>query len=339
MTNPEKVLITAGHEVGGLTAFAEGLSEGFTALGIPSEVISPNEIFKRWRDLRDAKVLKILSTTAVFAAPFARRALCMAHGFPRADAQGWTRMLAILGSFRLANAYSGAQLVAVSDYGAIHLQTIFNLRIDAVIRNPLRSIFLQRPDVSDQNRCYITYVGRLNPTKNLHRILPSICDLLDETPGLRVCIIGDGEQRAALERCVNGNPRVEFKGTQDPHSVRELLRHTKVFVSGTPTEGLGITYLEALSQGCAVAMPASGGGLEVALDQIGRSVHLLPLSLDRKEVTAVLHRALDSTISAVSLSAYEAKAVAMAYLRVDSRFSLIGKFAGYKIHRVKDEIA
>ena len=71
MTNPEKVLITAGHEVGGLTAFAEGLSEGFTALSIPSEVISPNEIFKRWRDLRDAKVLKILSTSAMFAAPFA----------------------------------------------------------------------------------------------------------------------------------------------------------------------------------------------------------------------------------------------------------------------------
>src|SRR5712692_10721177 len=93
---PSRVLITGGREVGGLTAFAEGLSEGFTVLGIPSEVISPNEIFKRWRDLRDAKVLKILSTTAVFAAPFARRAICMAHGFPRADAQGWTRMLAIL---------------------------------------------------------------------------------------------------------------------------------------------------------------------------------------------------------------------------------------------------
>ena len=77
MTNPEKVLITAGHEVGGLTAFAEGLSEGFTALSIPSEVIPPKEIFKRWRDLRDAKVLKILSTTAVFAAPFARRVMVL----------------------------------------------------------------------------------------------------------------------------------------------------------------------------------------------------------------------------------------------------------------------
>jgi glycosyltransferase involved in cell wall biosynthesis len=339
MTNPEKVLITAGHEVGGLTAFAEGLSEGFTALGIPSEVISPNEIFKRWRDLRDAKVLKILSTTAVFAAPFARRAICMAHCLPRADTQGWRKTLAIFASFRLANAYSGTQLVAVSDYVAIHLQTIFNLRINAVIRNPLRSIFLERPDVSDQNRCYITYAGRLTPVKNLHSILPAICDLLDETPGLRLCIIGDGEQRAALERYVNGNLHVEFKGKQDPHSVREWLRRTKVFVSGNPTEGLGITYLEALSQGCVVAMPACGGGIEIDLGELGKSVHLLPLSLDRGEVTAVLHRALDSTITPVSLSAYEAKAVAKAYLRVDAGFYPIDKCARYKMHQAKDEIA
>jgi len=46
MTSPEKVLITAGHEVGGLTAFAEGLSEGFTALGIPSEARKPSSIEK-----------------------------------------------------------------------------------------------------------------------------------------------------------------------------------------------------------------------------------------------------------------------------------------------------
>src|SRR6266478_8141037 len=146
MATPEKVLITNGHEVGGLTAFAAGLSEGFTALGIPSEVVSPGRIFKSWRDLRDAKVLKILSTTAVFAAPFARRVICMAHGFPRADAQGWVKSLAIIGSYKLANYCSEARLVAVSDYGAIHLRSIFNLKVDAVIHNPLRPLFLQTFD-------------------------------------------------------------------------------------------------------------------------------------------------------------------------------------------------
>jgi glycosyltransferase involved in cell wall biosynthesis len=83
-------------------------------------------------------------------------------------------------------------------------------------------------------------------------------------------------------------------------------------------EPFGIVYLEALSQGCAVAMPACGGGLEIALDEIGQSIHLLPLSFDRKELASVLRRALNSTRTSVSLEPYRAKAVAKAYLGVDS---------------------
>ena len=317
MATPEKVLITGGREVGGLTAFAAGLSEGFAALGIPSEVIAPNEIFRRWRELRNPRVLKILSTTAVFALPFAaRRIICVAHGFPRADAQGWARMAAILASFKLANSTSQARLVAVSDYVAAHLRGPFNLRVDAVIRNPVQSCFFEPPDESGERR-YLTYVGRLLPAKNVHRLLPAMCDLQKENRGLRVCIIGDGPQRTDLESYFRTDPPIEFTGDLDPLEVRSYLRRTKVFVSGNEMEPFGITYLEALSQGCAVAMPACGGGLEIALDQINRRVYLLPLSFNREEVTAVLRCALSSPRPPVSLAAYQAKAVAEAYLRVD----------------------
>src|SRR5882757_5922630 len=132
---PTKVLITGGREVGGLSVFAEGLREGFTELGIAAEIISPSGILSRWRDLRDPGVLKILSTTAVFAAPFARRAICVAHGFPRPDAQGWPKTLAILASFKLANLSSDSRLTTVSDYVAVHLRAIYRLRVDAVIHN------------------------------------------------------------------------------------------------------------------------------------------------------------------------------------------------------------
>jgi hypothetical protein len=56
MPTPDKALITGGRETSGLTAFAQGLSEGFTSLGIATEVIPPNEIFRRGRDLRDASI-------------------------------------------------------------------------------------------------------------------------------------------------------------------------------------------------------------------------------------------------------------------------------------------
>jgi glycosyltransferase involved in cell wall biosynthesis len=313
MATPEKVLITGGREVGGLNAFAAGLSEGFAALGIPSEVIAPNEIFGRWRDLRDPNVLKVLSTTAAFAAPFARRVICVAHGFPRADAQGWVRMAAIIGSFKLANSTSQTRLVAVSDYVAAHLRGPFNLRVDAVIRNPVRSCFLEPVDESGERR-YLTYVGRLIPAKNIHRLLPSMCDLQRENPELRICIIGDGPQRAELESSFRTDPPIEFTGDLDSLKVRSYLRQTKVFVSGNEMEPFGITYLEALSQGCAVAMPACGGGLEIALPLVGTQVQLLPLSFERDRLLQVLRRAANCPSTPVSLAASAPASVAKAYL-------------------------
>jgi glycosyltransferase involved in cell wall biosynthesis len=314
------VLITGGHEIGGVDSFAEGLRVGFGELGIPAEIIAPSRVFLHGRALRNPRILKILSTTAVFAAPFARRAICMAHGLPRADSQGWQKTLAIIASYKLANLCSGTQLVSVSYYTAATLKAVFGIRSDAVIHNPVKSLYLEPGGGSPGERCYVTYVGRLTAAKNLHRILPAIRDLLDETPGLRACIVGEGEQRAELEAMIEGDARFEFKGAPDDLAVREWLRRTRVFVSGNEVEGFGIAYLEAMTQGCIVAMPGSGGGLEISPDKVGRSVQMLPLSWERGEVLATLRRALHEPWKPVDTASYTARAVADLYLRADSGF-------------------
>jgi glycosyltransferase involved in cell wall biosynthesis len=316
---PRKVLITGGHEVGGLVSYAEALSEGFAEIGIPAEIIPPTRVLSRWKDLRDPRVLKILSTTAVFAAPFARRTICMVHGLPYGDYYSWARVLGFIASYKLTNLSRDAQLIAVSDYVALHIQSIYNVTINGVIRNPVKSIFAEPHEPSPEPRCYITYVGRLTPFKNVHRLLPAIIDVVSATPGLRACIIGDGELRTALEEQAKDCRNIEFTGSIDSESVRGWLRRTKVFVSGNQTEPFGITYLEAMSQGCVVAMPACGGGLEIASNEIGRQVQLLPISLERKAVGAVLRKALTRTCTPPDLSAYTAKAVASAYLRAFAR--------------------
>src|SRR5258708_27352699 len=112
MPTPEKVLITGGHEVGGVASFAEGLAQGFTALGIPSEVIPPSAILSRRRELCDPSVLKILSTSAVLAAPIARQAICIAHETTRPYFQAFRNVQAVMVSFNLPNACFGTQLVA-----------------------------------------------------------------------------------------------------------------------------------------------------------------------------------------------------------------------------------
>jgi len=322
---PQKVLLSGGKQAGGIESFARALQLGFTELGIEAEVISPREVFRRPRQLRDPQVLKILSTTAVFAAPLARRAVSMAHGFPCAANQGWPRTLGVLASYKLATRSAGSQLVVVSDYSALHLRSIFNLRVDAVIRNPMLPLFSEPHDPSVQREA-ITYVGRLHEAKNVHKLLPAIRDVLDQHPGLSAWIIGDGAQRSMLQALVSDDPRITFPGALSPLAVRDRLRRTRVFVSANPTEPFGIVYLEALSQGCVVAMPASGGGLEIAPDQIGKSICLFPSSIERAEVAATIELALRQTPAPPSLRAYSATAVAKAYLSRDAHFSSRGIF-------------
>lgn len=320
---PKNVLISGGHEIGGVASFAEALAGGFQDLGIPAEVSSPGKLVSRWQTLRDPEVLKILSTTAVFAAPLVRRVICIAHGVPSVEAQGWSRVFGVPFSFKYANAIPGAQVVAVSHYTAATIGSMFNIRFDGVVLNPVKPVYLESPGAMPE-RCYVTFVGRLVALKNVHRLLPAVLDLLQEIPSLRACIIGDGPQRSELEAIARGHERVEFKGNPDDRTVREYLRRSRIFISGNTTEGLGITFLEALSQGCVVAMPACGGGLEVALERIGRGVQLLPISLNRSEVLSILRRAVQEECVPMPMDKYSPRAVATAYLEVDSRRALPG---------------
>jgi glycosyltransferase involved in cell wall biosynthesis len=199
------------------------------------------------------------------------------------------------------------------------------VRSDAVVHNPVKPLYLELDPGPPRERNYVTYVGRLSVAKNLHRILPVIRDLLDETPGMRMCIIGAGEERTRLEAIIDGDVRFEFKGVPDDISVRDWLRRTKIFISGNVAEGFGITYLESLTQGCVVAMPASGGGLEISPENVGGSIQLFPLSFNRSDVLAALRRSLHERSQPVCTASFTAKAVADLYLKADSRFSFDGR--------------
>lgn len=318
---PKRVLITGGREIGGLASFAEGLHNGFLALGIPSEIIAPKKIISRRNDLRDPAVLKILSTEAVFAATVSRRAICVAHGIPRVDAQGWRRLSGIIASFKIANRCSGIQLVSVSHYIASTLRAIFNIHSHAVIHNPLKPIFLEPFVDAPEERRYITYVGRLDTAKNIHRILPTVKDFLDENSGMAACIIGNGNQKKRLEEMVSGDNRFKFQGTPSDDAVRGWLRKTRIFFSGNEVEGFGISYLEAMTQGCIVAMPAGGGGIEIAPSKVGESVQLLPLSWERQDMLRVFRKCLVEKWKPIDTERFTVKSVARSYLAVDSRFS------------------
>ncbi len=101
-----------------------------------------------------------------------------------------------------------------------------------------------------------------------------------------------------------------------PHLIRDVLQKTKVFLSGAETELFGLAYLEALSQGCSVVMPACGGGLEIAPDLIGSKVQIVPLSFDPTALEQAIGRGLSAVTTPALLTRYAADSIASQYLQL-----------------------
>ena len=200
------------------------------------------------------------------------------------------------------------------------------LRVDGTIRNPMLPLFVEPGPETVAARMAVTFVGSLHHGKNIHRLLPAMRDVLNENAGLRAWIVGAGSMREELERISGGDERIEFLGELNALEVRERLRRSRVFISGCPHEAFGIAFLEALSQGCAVAMPASGGGLEIAPELIGNRIQLFSPAATRETVSAALRRALVAAPRMAQLAAYTACAVAQEYLHADARFTAQGIF-------------
>lgn len=309
-----RVILSGGREVGGLQSFATNVAAGFAALGIEAEVVGkPLDMLRKWKDLRDPAVLKIFSTWAIFLCPLARNAIGVAHGFPRIDAQGTLKFLAILASFKLAQRH--AKLVAVSAYVQRHLAGLFNIQSSAAIHNPLPPCWAAQP-VRDEPRKLITYVGRLHPVKRVDEFLPSVIDLLDTDPTLEAMIIGSGECGTALKRIANGHPRVHFHASMSSSEVISVLGRSKVFFSGCDTEAFGISLLEAVVSGCNLVTTASGGFVEVMIDEINKTTFLLPPNFSRDECRAALAKALAAPGAWLPAAPFLPESIARQYLEV-----------------------
>ena len=309
-----RVCLSGGREVGGLQSFATNVAAGFEALGIPGEVVGrPLDMLRRWKDLRDPSVLKIFSTWAIFLCPLARNAIGVAHGFPRIDAQGTFKFLAILTSFRIAQRY--ARLVAVSAYVQRHLAGLFNIQCAAAVHNPLPPCWASHLDTL-ATRNLITYVGRLHPVKRVSEFLPAVIDVLDADATLEAMIIGSGECETELKRIANQHPRVHFVASMSSGEVMQILGKTKVFFSGCDTEAFGISLLEAAVSGCNLVTTGSGGFVEVVLDAINKTTFLLSPNFTRESCREAFASALAAPGAHLSAAAFLPESIARQYLAV-----------------------
>lgn len=107
----------------------------------------------------------------------------------------------------------------------------------------------------------VLYVGRLEETqKRVTRVLEVWQRLAPIFPSWRLDIVGDGPDRAEMERKAERVPRVRFHGFHDPapfYAKARLLLLTSEF------EGFGLVIVEAMAAGC---VPVVLGSYPAAYD-------------------------------------------------------------------------
>jgi glycosyltransferase involved in cell wall biosynthesis len=108
------------------------------------------------------------------------------------------------------------------------------------------------PDRSSPGPLRVVYAGRLDQQQKRVLDLP---DIVEATMELRVpfrlTIAGSGPAEAQLRAmCANAGTCVEFLGTLDGDALARVLAQQDVFLLASEFEGLPISVLEAMGQGC-----------------------------------------------------------------------------------------
>jgi len=109
--------------------------------------------------------------------------------------------------------------------------------------------FTPTPNPANQ---VLVNVARFNSQKGLLLIPAAVAELKDEFPALKVVLIGDGEERPALEAEIARHgvaARIELRGWQSNTEVRRALVDARALLLPSFAEGLPVVIMEAFALG------------------------------------------------------------------------------------------
>jgi len=117
----------------------------------------------------------------------------------------------------------------------------------------------------DTDSVLIGAVGRLEPIKGIAYFVEAARAMAGKIPKAEFLVIGDGAERAALERAAEPlGGRIRFLGLRS--NVPELMAALDVLVLPSLNEGMGRVLVEAAAAGTAVVASRVGGVPEVVRD-------------------------------------------------------------------------
>ena len=110
--------------------------------------------------------------------------------------------------------------------------------------------FTPRPFRPDPQPFELLCVGRLTPAKGQAILLAAVAQLVREGHEVRLRLVGDGPDRAMLERETTRQglgERVVFEGAVNQDRIRELYAAADVFVLASFAEGIPVVLMEAMA--------------------------------------------------------------------------------------------
>lgn len=103
-----------------------------------------------------------------------------------------------------------------------------------------------------QNKPYIMYVGRMDPYKNIRRLIQAHQQLIKAHPDLQLALPGakDGNVQVIEQWAKDeGFKNVHFLGFVSDEQLRWLFENTRAYVLASLSEGFGLPGLEAMNYG------------------------------------------------------------------------------------------
>lgn len=112
----------------------------------------------------------------------------------------------------------------------------------------------------------VTYMGRVDPEKNVGDLLKVFCDL-SVPPSYKLVIVGDGSECERLRDKYETHPQIHFTGWVGSDEKRiSILQASDIFVLPSDVEGLSLAMLEAMACGCTVVATDAGADGEALGD-------------------------------------------------------------------------
>lgn len=267
--NTNLYIIFSPKKWGGVRSVSEGL---FYGLKNNNERVV---LIKGWSSLWSIKVIKyFLSSETFFISSLSfgilnlfkrKKSAYILHGYPTHKYHNFFMYITILWFTRLISKISSFTF-SVSQQTRFINRDILNINSNYILSNGLIPSLktLNKMNSNKKIRKDFIYAGTFSEGKNIISLIDAFIMYRESGGKNDLIICGDGSLRNEVLSKIKNFPSIKYKGVLSNQKLLNEYLNCKTYISLNDGEPFGISMLEALSYGCLLICPSSGGQIDFA---------------------------------------------------------------------------